>query len=465
MKKEPIASDSRAVKIGLWNKYRSVVEQNCLRSTDELSGLPYWRNKLFATIMIYLVPLSLIAVLPGVVMSFLSGAIPLGIFDILIGFFILFIALIPGWKVEFRKTLFIALLYATAIVLLYYLGSFGPGLLYLLAVTVFIILIFSRRIAVLSVGLNALICVVFGIAIEYKMIDSPLIPQYSVGAWIAVSSNVILLSAVMSVLLPTLFNGLQNIIDEQTRLKKQMEKDQQGLKKALEVVKYKNNELEQFAYIASHDLQEPLRSIAGLIAMMKKRHDENPEDVEIMKHIVTSSERMRSLVTGLLEYARIGVEKKMTLTDCNALVKEVVEDLSVLIKETGAVITVKKLPLLDAYQAELKQLFQNLITNAIKFRKKDVVPQIEIGAREYHSNWAFYVEDNGIGIAEEYKEAIFIIFKRLHTRSKYEGTGIGLAHCRKIVELHGGKIYAESEEGKGTTFHFTILKTLSDYEE
>jgi light-regulated signal transduction histidine kinase (bacteriophytochrome) len=166
----------------------------------------------------------------------------------------------------------------------------------------------------------------------------------------------------------------------------------------------------------------------------------------------------------LLEYARIGLEKKIALTDCNVMVKEVLDDLNILIRESGAKISVGKLPVLEAYPAELRQLFQNLLTNAIKFRKKDVPPEIEIGVQENKTSWTFYVKDNGIGIAEQYREKIFVIFQRLHTRSEYEGTGIGLAYCRKIAEMHGGKIEVESEEGKGTTFSFTILKALSEYE-
>lgn len=414
--------------------------------------------------MIYLLPLSFIAIVPGVIMSMVGGPVLLGIFDICVPFLIAFISLAPGLSVSIRKALFIGVLYFTAIILLYFLGSFGPGLLYLLAVTIFTILIFPKRAASWSVLINAIICFVFGIAIDYKIIDSPLIPQYSVGSWIAVSSNVILLSAVMAILLPMLFNGLQKIIDEQERLKNQLRKEQRSLEKSLEQVNYKNSELEQFAYIASHDLQEPLRSLSGLIGILKKDYADKPQEQEVIKHIVVSADRMRALITGLLEYARIGIEKKIALADCNKLVKEVQEDLRILIHESGATITVQNLPLLEAYPTELKQLFQNLITNAIKFRKKEAPAEIEIGATQNLTHWRFFVKDNGIGIADEYKDKIFVIFKRLHTRSEYEGTGIGLAYCRKIAELHGGKIEVESEEGKGTTFYFTVLKTLSDYE-
>jgi signal transduction histidine kinase len=283
---------------GLWKRYKETVNRNCSVSSGDPNGLPYWRNKLFAAVMLYLLPIGLVAIIPGIIMSVISDAMPLAIFDAFIGIFISFISLIPGLSVNFRKSLFIVTLYLTAIILLYYLGSFGPGLLYLLAVTIFVVLIFPKRAGFISVFINLIICTAFGIAIYFKLINSPLIPHYSVGSWIAVSSNVIVLSSVMVVLLPMLFNGLQKIIEDQIRLRNQLKKEQQSLEKTLEMVKHKNSELEQFAYIASHDLQEPLRSISGLITMMQKRHNDEPEDKQIMHHIVSASDRMRSLVTG-----------------------------------------------------------------------------------------------------------------------------------------------------------------------
>ncbi len=413
--------------------------------------------------MIYLFPLSFFAVIPGVIMSFIGGAIPLGIADVFILIFIAVIALVPGIAIHIRKTLFVILIYLSASILLYFLGSFGPGLLYLLIVTIFIILIFPQKYAFWSVGINFLICVLFGVAVHYNVIDHTLVPLYSVGSWIAISSNVILLSSVMAVMLPMLFNGLQKTIDNQKRLELQLKKDQKALMISLDKVKYKNNELEQFAYIASHDLQEPLRSLSGLISLLKKRSENKPfneSNEEIMTHIQVSSDRMRALVTGLLEYARIGIEKKMALVDCNKVVKEVKDDLQALIKESKAELIIETLPVLNAYPSEIKQLFQNLVTNAIKFRKEGVIPKIEIGATVVDDNMIFYVKDNGIGIAVEFREKIFVIFQRLHSRSEYEGTGIGLAYCRKIVELHNGKIWVESEEGKGASFYFSIPENM-----
>jgi signal transduction histidine kinase len=441
----------------LWDRYKQTVINNCLGPfTDPFSGLPYWRNKLFATIILYLLPLSIFAAIPGVFMSIISGLPLLAVVDTLAVACLAIIAFATSFSISQRKTLFIVMLYLLSMTLLWYLGLFGPGLLYLVAITVFITLIFPRQAAYWSVAINTAICVLFGVLIYFGISSNAIVKSYTPGSWIAVSSNVVILSAVMATLLPALFNGLQRTIDRKQELKSELEKKQQ-------VLEHKNRELEQFAYIASHDLQEPLRSIRGLINLVKK-NSRDERDQELLGHISTAAERMRALVTGLLDYARIGREKKTTDSSCNAIVDDVLMDLAALINDSKPVIVRRQLPVLQVYPAELKQLFQNLIVNAIKFRKPGVSPEIEIGANDQGSQWQFYVKDNGIGIADHYKEKVFVIFQRLHTRAEYEGTGIGLAHCRKIAEMHGGKIWVESKEGEGATFYFTIPKQLPVYE-
>jgi len=220
----------------------------------------------------------------------------------------------------------------------------------------------------------------------------------------------------------------------------------------------KNKELEQFAYVASHDLQEPLRTISGFVELFQKKYkgnlDENAD--KYLDYIVSSSSRMKVLITDLLEYSRIGRNREIESVDCNMILMEVLLDLDAAIKETQADIRSEHLPIVMGYSMEIKQLFQNLIFNAIKFRKKDVNPSIRISATKEKDSFHFAIADNGIGIAKEHHERIFIIFQRLHNRTEYEGSGIGLSHCKKIIDLHKGRIWLESEPGVGTTFNFTI---------
>ena len=223
----------------------------------------------------------------------------------------------------------------------------------------------------------------------------------------------------------------------------------------------KNKELEQFAYVASHDLQEPLRTISSFVGLFEQQYKGNLDDKadKYLTYIAQSSTRMRVLITDLLEYSRIGSKKELAQVDCSVVLKEVLDDLNIAITESNATIVADQLPVVTGYPTEIKQLFQNLLFNAIKFRKKDTAPVIWVNARQIGNNWQFEFADNGIGIAREHHDRIFIIFQRLHTRNEYAGSGIGLSHCRKIVELHKGKIWLKSIPGEGTSFYFTIPKT------
>jgi signal transduction histidine kinase/ligand-binding sensor protein len=219
-------------------------------------------------------------------------------------------------------------------------------------------------------------------------------------------------------------------------------------------------EIEQFTYIASHDLQEPLRTLTSFTQLIQEEYaGKLDEDCnKYIEYISNSAGRMSSLVKALLDYSLLGKTSVMTVVDCNKIVADVIADMDDSIKQSNAGITVQELPLVDGYYTELRLLFQNLITNSIKFQKKDNRPEIKISAESMGSDWVFRVEDNGIGIEGKDKEKIFIIFKQMHNRNEYSGMGIGLAHCKKIIELHGGKIWVESTPGIGSIFIFSIPK-------
>lgn len=220
----------------------------------------------------------------------------------------------------------------------------------------------------------------------------------------------------------------------------------------------KNKELEQFVYIASHDLQEPLITITNFIELFISEYQDQFDEgaSTYLDFISKAADRMKNLIKGLLDYSRIGKEILQTKVDCQALLDTLQLDLAGSIKAAGARLQYSGLPTITAYATELRQLFQNLIANAIKFHQKDVSPQISISATQDDKEWRFAVSDNGIGIDPRFKDKIFLIFQRLHTRDVYEGNGIGLAHCKKIIEMHGGELTVESEMGKGSTFYFTI---------
>lgn len=229
------------------------------------------------------------------------------------------------------------------------------------------------------------------------------------------------------------------------------------MKKQVEL-EIKNKELEQFAYVASHDLQEPLRTVSNYMQIFEEDYLEQLDDnaMKYIRSVKNATKRMSLLVKALLDFARLGRDKRLVYVDCNKLISNVLSDLQTMIKTSNAVIIVDNLPCLNLYEIEIGQLFQNLITNAIKFQKKNNTPEVHISSTQIDEKWQFSVNDNGIGISPTHFGRIFEIFQRLHAGSEYEGNGIGLANCKKIIELHQGEIWVESTLGKGTSFNFTI---------
>jgi signal transduction histidine kinase len=219
-----------------------------------------------------------------------------------------------------------------------------------------------------------------------------------------------------------------------------------------------NRELEQFAYVASHDLKEPLRKIRIYLQLLEQQYrgrlDEKAD--QYITHAVDSAGQMQALVNDLLTYARVGSRgKPFGPVDCAAAFDQAVDNLGMRVQESGAVVTRGDLPTVQADAPQLVQLFQNLVENAVKFRG-DRPPVVRAEAVRRDGEWLFSVTDNGIGIDSQYAERVFVIFERLHSKAEYLGTGIGLAICKKIVERHGGKIWIESETGKGATFWFSL---------
>ncbi|WP_436235274.1 sensor histidine kinase [Paenibacillus sp. LjRoot153] len=245
------------------------------------------------------------------------------------------------------------------------------------------------------------------------------------------------------------FNQMsQNIQDNEIELKQQKE-DLAG----------SNAELEQFAYVASHDLQEPLRMVASYVQLLAKRYqgklDQDADD--FIHYAVDGAQRMQNLINDLLAFSRVGTKgKELKSVDFEVVLQHVLTNLQHAIQESDALITHDPMPTLLADSTQMVQLLQNLIGNAIKFRDANRAPVIHIGIKQQGKERLFSVRDNGIGFDLKYRDRIFLIFQRLHNKTKYQGTGIGLSICKKIVERHGGKIWVESEAGQSTTFYFTL---------
>jgi signal transduction histidine kinase len=238
--------------------------------------------------------------------------------------------------------------------------------------------------------------------------------------------------------------------------------EQEVMRKAEQLAR-SNKELENFAYVASHDLQEPLRMVTSYLRLVERRYKNQLDEagIEFIGYAVDGSKRMKNLIDHLLDYSRVNTRgKPFEKLDLNQIIKQVLFDLQFKIEEEAATITVDTFPTVMGDDVQLRSLIQNLVTNALKFRR-DEPPVIHVGVREMKTEWLFSVEDNGIGIDPKFYERIFIIFQRLHQASEFSGTGIGLAISKRIVERHSGNIWVESKEGKGSTFYFTLPKALS----
>ena len=235
------------------------------------------------------------------------------------------------------------------------------------------------------------------------------------------------------------------------------------LARKVEELARSNGDLEQFAYVASHDLQEPLRMVAAYTQLLAERYigklDENAD--KYIRYALEGALRMQTLVQDLLEFSRVGRNRKSIRLSCDAVVHEGLQNLQAALLDSKAVVGFEGLPTISGDRTQLVQLFQNLIGNAIKFRGEKS-PAITVTAERVASEWVFSVRDNGIGIGAEYVEAIFVIFQRLHTRAEYPGNGVGLAICKKIVEQHGGRIWVEAKAGEGASFKFTLPASPAD---
>ena len=257
--------------------------------------------------------------------------------------------------------------------------------------------------------------------------------------------------------------ALRNMNDE---LEKRVTERTAELARSNEALERSNLDLQQFAYVASHDLQAPLRSIVGFVQLLQDEYGERLDDQgqDWINRTIENSQRMQTLILDLLTYARLETQARpFRAADCERIVQKAIASLETAIHDTGAEVTHGPLPTVVGDESQLTQVFQNLIANGLKYSPGK--PEIHISAQQQDRAWLFAIRDNGIGIATKYHERIFDIFQRLHTQQTYPGTGIGLAICRRVVQRHGGRIWVESEPDQGSTFYFTLAEQEQDHHE
>lgn len=447
--------------MNFWDQYKAKVNSNFETKCKNKDSVDYWKNKLFSQTVIYLLPFSLIALIPGVYFSWINGLVYLIFVDNFSVVLILSIGFIPNLSLPVRKGLFLFCVYFISTTFLFLIGITGPGLVYLLAATYFFIIICPNRYAFYPSIINLVICALIALVIPLDILPWSDSIYHNQIEWLASSSNLIFLGFLSSALIPMVFKGLENALQKEQNLRIELNTQNERLESTLEELKRKNEDLEAFAFSASHDLQEPLRMISSFLTQLENKYADQLDE-KAKKYIffaVDGAKRMRQIILDLLEYSRVGkLNGELEWIDCNELITQVNSLNKKIISEKSVSIKTKNLPKVFAHKTPLHQVFQNLIGNAIKYVKDDKPPEIQIDGYENDQEWTFAIKDNGIGINPEYFDKIFVIFQRLHGKNEFEGSGMGLAIVKKIVENFGGRIWVESEIDNGSTFIFTIPK-------
>lgn len=430
-------------------QYKKAIQDNCIDTYNEgTDNVEYWQDRLFAGAMQFTIPLSIIAVFPGVVYSLYLGMYLLALLDLLAFLWLVWIAFGRIKTVLHRKLHLIFCLYYASSYLLYFIGIVGPGLLFLFSAAIFALLILPVRFAYWWSWINAAACVLFAGVVHFDLSTQVSVNQIEVSHWFAISSNLVFLSFTFSLLMPLLINGLSGSFRKQHALQLDLTD--------------KNRDLEQYASIISHDLQQPLRTISGFLNLLEKKYGAvlDEKGKEYIHFAVDGSVHMQQIVNALHEFSRatrydIGRFEPFSLDEITRQVKQILKDP---VDGKMARITCEPGVHLLTNRPAFTQVLHNLIGNALKYSKPDIPPEIDVSAEDQPDAWLIKVKDNGIGIEKEHYKKIFVIFQRLHTRNEFEGTGIGLAIVKRIMEKLNGTVWVESTPGVGSTFYLTIPK-------
>jgi signal transduction histidine kinase len=446
-----------------WRKYTSTLFLAYGMQKGVQSELDRKKDNIFKYVLSILLPLSSVAFVPGIIYSFHVNLPYLGIADIIALTALIILTLPIKMPLYVRKVVFIFISYFIAFVAIWYVGLLGPGLILLLAACLFGIVFFANKSSLYFAHFNLGILILFAVLLYYHVFDWPIKinREQILEEWGAVTGNLILMSYLFAFLLPYVFKKLQDTIDEQNRLKEKIEVKQSELEKALITLERKNQELEQFAYIASHDLQEPLRMVSSFMEKIDQKYASVLDDKgkTYLHFAVDGSNRMRKMIIDLLEYSRFQrSSQEAEWINLNDIINVELEIFQEEINASNSTLIVDQLPTIFAPKTSIIRLFQNLISNALKYRKKEIPLLLEISCKESMTDYLFSIKDNGIGIDEKYQLKIFTIFQRLHREEEISGSGLGLAICKKVVNDLGGNIWFESNSVDGTVFLINLPK-------
>lgn len=446
--------------MNFWQKYQYTITTNIDLEVKDKSDLTYVKHYMFLQALMYIVPLSLIALIPGIIYSIVIHAYSIAIADF-IAFIGIFFSVLPSrLNIHERKWLFVGSLYFIAVVLIVNLGLFGAGLIYLLFAAALGMLFFSKKYAFVFAWLNTAISLVFTAVFYWFPFRIPGYFPFTAEHWFAVSSNVIFVSFVEAFLIPELFNRMDFVLQKQVRLKNELQLKAEQLNQLNHQYKLKNSELEQFTYVASHDLQEPLRMISSFMSQLDKKYGDQLDEKgkQYVHFALDGAARMRQVMIELMAFSRVEIESQgpKERIDVSAIIEEIIWLNRKVIQEKNTQFVISELLPVEAHTAQIRTLFTNLILNAVKYSSKARDLQITISCEAKNDYVIFAVKDNGIGIEKSDLDSIFQLFKRGNTPEESTGNGIGLAICKKICNLLGGSIWVVSEKEVGSTFYCSL---------
>ena len=379
------------------------------------------------------------------------------------------VTLVTRIPYAFRAGFITLITYIVGIATMQFLGLMGSGRIWFYAFATIATVLLGWKFGLVALVINLGSMIGYGWLMTNGYIDWSMGETHTIELWTSTTITFMLIATITTTFLGFLVTGLENSLakekdltseleEERTQLERRVQDRTQALDQKARELARSNDELQNFAHIASHDLQEPLRMISSYLQLLERRYKGqlDAEADEFIHYSVDGAQRMGALLDGLLSYARVDLKGgEFVPTSGETSVQAALDNLKIALDENKATVQVGDLPELMADPTQLIQLFQNLIGNAIKYRS-EAPPEILISAAAENTHWHFTVTDNGIGFDEKQAERIFMIFQRLHTKDEADGLGLGLAICKKIVERHGGRIWAESPSEEGAAFHFTL---------
>ena len=428
-----------------------------------------WRERILRSFYITGIVGGIFALVTTVPVAINQGKYVSAASYIFIYLMVILITIYPRIPYLLRAGFAIIIFYALGLVTIQTLGLMGNGRLWLFSFSILTTVLLGWKYGLATLFINLATTIIFGSLLARGLIDWSLSEGHTIEIWTSTSVAFVLIITMMTGFVGFIVSGLEKTLINEKKLSRELEKEHAFLErrvlertqeldhKARELAR-SNNELQNFAHIASHDLQEPLRMISSYLQLLERRYKGQLDDEadEFIHYSVDGAQRMGALLDGLLSYARVDSKGgDFVIVDTHHCVQKALTNLKVALDEQQAVVNIGDLPSLEADPMQLVQLFQNLIGNALKYRR-ELQPEIHISASREASDWIFSIRDNGIGFDEEQAGRIFMIFQRLHNKDDVDGLGLGLAICKKIVERHEGRIWAESNPGEGSCFYFTL---------